>query len=75
MRKELFEVGDYVHVYNRGIRRQPIVLGQADEWYFLRALYYFNSETGSISPFSALHGNVADTRALDFTWPAGWPVR
>jgi len=44
MRREPFFVGDIVHVYNRGNRKQEIVRDDADRWYFLQMLFYFNDE-------------------------------
>jgi len=42
MRIEPFDVGDYVHVYNRGNRKLDIVRDEADRWRFLACLRYFN---------------------------------
>jgi len=44
MRKDLFTVGSYVHVFNRGHRKMPIVREISDKWRFLKMLYYFNDE-------------------------------
>ena len=44
MRRENFTVGSFVHVYNRGNRKQPIVRDQRDKWHFLELLFYFNNE-------------------------------
>lgn len=44
MRKEPFDVGDYVHVYNRGNRKLDIVRDEADRWRFLACLRYFNDK-------------------------------
>jgi len=44
MRKEPFFVGDLVHVYNRGNRKQEIVRDEQDRKRFLQMLFYFNDE-------------------------------
>jgi len=44
MRKDSFEVGDYIHVYNRGNRKMDIVKDEIDHWRFLANLRYFNDE-------------------------------
>lgn len=41
---EPFAVGDYVHAYNRGNRKEAIFLCKTDFWRFLRALRFFNEE-------------------------------
>ena len=72
MRKEPFAIGDYVHVYNRGNRKQEIVRDANDRWRFLQALYYFNTEITPANPFQSLR----DTLKYDFnarlTWPDTW---
>ena len=47
MRKELFTVDNYVHVYNRGNRKEEIVRTTADKWRFLQALRFFNDSNSS----------------------------
>jgi len=42
MRIEPFSVGDYVHVYNRGNRKQDIVINEKDMWRFMQVLRFFN---------------------------------
>ena len=44
MRVEPYEVGSFVHIYNQGNRKQPIVLNEKDKWRFLLMLRYFNDE-------------------------------
>ena len=44
MRKEPFFVGDIVHVFNRGNRKQEIVRDDKDRARFVQMLYYFNDE-------------------------------
>jgi len=49
MRKEPIQVGDYVHVYNRGNRKQVIVKNTQDSWRFLQALRFFNDTHSSLN--------------------------
>lgn len=44
MRKEPFFVGDVVHIFNRGNRKQEIVRDDKDRERFIQMLYYFNDE-------------------------------
>jgi len=44
LRVEPFEVGDFVHVFNRGNRKMEIFREEADKWHFLKILRYFNSQ-------------------------------
>lgn len=73
MRVEPYAVGSFVHVYNQGNRKQPIVLDERDWWRFLLMLRYFNDE---YSPpnftrmFLALR--EAGSREL-IDWPKDWP--
>ena len=49
MRKTKFEVGKIYHVYNRGVEKRNIFLGDGDRWRFLQGLYLFNDEAGSFN--------------------------
>ncbi len=75
MRKELFGVGSFVHVFNRGNRKQEIVRDEKDRWNFLQMLYYFNSEYSPPNPMRTLK----ELLKLDFNtrlvWPSDWPER
>ena len=75
MRKEPFTVGNYVHVYNRGNRKQPIVYDAADKWRFLQMLYYFNNETAIVNPFKDLKNKLAWQFDNKLIWPKQWPKR
>lgn len=69
MRKEPFGLGDYVHVYNRGNRKQPIVKDNNDRLRFLKYLYYFNTKVTPPNPFRQLMKS-------DFnSWPDDWQPR
>lgn len=75
MRKEPFTVGSFVHVYNRGTRKQPIVRDAKDRWHFLEMLYYFNNEISSPTPFRELRRLLKLNFSNPFVWPSGWPPR
>ncbi|HEX9721814.1 MAG TPA: transposase [Candidatus Paceibacterota bacterium] len=51
MRKVQFAPNYIYHVYNRGVEKRDIFLGDADRWRFLQALLLFNREK---SPFNLL---------------------
>lgn len=78
MRKEPFTVGDFVHVYNCGNRKIPIVLDDKDRWRFLAILRFFNDSRSSLnllrqlySPRNLLRSNL--NSADFFRWPEYWP--
>lgn len=66
MRKEPFTVGDYVHIYNRGNRKMPIVYDENDKWRFLKILRYFNDEYSPQNIFRQI-------QIKSFSRPAKWP--
>jgi putative transposase len=74
MRKEPFFVGDFVHVFNRGNRKQEIVRDERDRKYFLQALYYFNNSHSILNIFRDLN----DLFRFDLNkmnWPKEFPER
>ncbi|HDZ76786.1 MAG TPA: hypothetical protein ENH41_01715 [Candidatus Omnitrophica bacterium] len=75
MRKETFTVGDYIHVYNRGNRKQPIVRQASDRWHFLQALYYFNNEISIANPFNGLRNKLDARFNHELIWPREWPLK
>ena len=84
MRKEKFTVGSFVHVYNRGNRKEPIVRDQKDKWHFLKMLYYFNNSfavNNSSRYLKRLRLNLNQSeesfnqRRSPFSWPEEWPPR
>lgn len=75
MRKELFTIGSYVHVYNRGNRKQPIVRSASDRWRFLQMLYYFNNEISVINPFKDLKNKLKSMFNYKLIWPKQWPYQ
>ncbi len=76
MRKEPFTVENYIHIYNRGNRKQEIVRDAKDKWRFIQALRYFNDE---YSPpwrwkLNFLGGSLTSHIFHDdLEWPAEWP--
>ncbi len=75
MRKEPFTVGSFVHVYNRGNRKQPIVCDDKDRWHFLQMLYYFNNQISPANIFRDLRDLLKSDFNRNFAWPAVWPAR
>lgn len=77
MRKEIFGVGDIVHVFNRGNRKQEIVRDDLDRFRFLQTIFYFNDEYSPDNPFRTL----SELLKSDFNngevliWPSTWPAR
>ena len=72
MRKEPFSINNYVHVYNRGNRKQAIVHNAKDREHFLQMLYYFNTEKTSSNP---LRNQNQLLRSDLNSWPEGWEPR
>lgn len=75
MRKEPFGVGSFVHVFNRGNRKQEIVRDDKDRWNFLQMLYYFNSDYSPLNPMQTLKKILKSDFNTKLTWPSGWPER
>jgi len=81
MRVEPFGIGDYVHVYNRGNRKQEIVRSEQDSWRFMQALRFFNDSHSSTNilrqiqnPLLTSDVNSADT-VFRLGWPKDWPEK
>jgi len=74
MRKEPFAIGNYVHVYNRGNRKMPIVYDEADKWRFLKILRYFNDEFSPPNIFRQLDLLIGIGQSRLFEWPQNWPA-
>lgn len=70
MRKEPFTVGSYVHVYNRGNRKQEITRDAGDKWRFVQAFRYFNDEYSPLNIFRSLRES-GHHKGLG--WPEQWP--
>jgi len=82
MNREKIEIGDIVHVYNRGNRKAPIVFNREDKWRFLKSLYYFNNQESLSKPFSqqdfsfqVFSKNKGEQIFLKWSWPESWPER
>lgn len=78
MPREKITIGSFVHIYNRGNRKQEIVRDNKDRWHFLEILYYLNDEFISANPFCkiqvSLTSNVNRAKR-PFIRPANWPAR
>ena len=75
MRKEPFSVGSFVHVYNRGNRKQAIVRSVKDRWHFLQMLYYFNHEKSIPNTFRVLKTLLKSDFNSRLIWPKVWRER
>lgn len=75
MRKEPFGVGSFVHVFNRGNRKQEIVRDDKDRWNFMQMLYYFNSDYSPLNPMQTLKKILKSDFNIKLIWPSGWPER
>lgn len=85
MRKDPFAVGNYIHVYNRGNRKQEIVRKPRDWWHFLEILFYLNDEYIPPTPFESIRRLRASKKLEEsvgvkplqtgFIWPDVWPER
>ena len=75
MRKEPFGVGSFIHVFNRGNRKQEIVRDNKDRWNFLQMLYYFNSDYSPLNPMQTLKKILKSDFNTKLVWPCGWPER
>lgn len=75
MRREAFTIGNYIHVYNRGNRKQAIVRETCDRWHFLQMLYCFNSSIPIANPFRSLKRKMGLAVDKKLIWLKGWPPR
>jgi putative transposase len=75
MRKEPFTIDSFVHVYNRGNRKQAIVRDVKDRWHFLQMLFYFNSEYSHPNSFRELRNLLKSDFNKRLIWPLSWPER
>lgn len=73
MRVEPFTVGDFLHVYNRGNRKMPIVCDENDKWRFLKILCYFNDEFSHPNPLREIEKLIQLGECSRFQWPQSWP--
>jgi len=73
MQREKITPGSFVHVYNRGNRKQPIVRDAKDKWHFLEMLYYFNDEFAAVNPFRNLQKTLRVDLNRAFYRPLDWP--
>lgn len=74
MRIEPYTIGDFVHVYNCGNRKMPIVYDESDKWRWLKILRYFNDENSSFQTFRKLAVLHRFDLCKLFEWPKSWPA-
>lgn len=70
--KREFKVGDFIHVYNRGNRKMPIIQDENDKWRFLKTLRFFNDEYSPLNLFRQLK-LFTKSGKRHFDWPKTWP--
>jgi len=75
VRKEAFTTGSYVHVYNRGNRKQAIVCEDSDRWRFLQNLYYFNASVSIPNLFRSLKKELGVAYSKKLVWLEQWLPR
>jgi len=75
MQREKITIDSFVHVYNRGNRKQEIVRSNRDKWHFLEILYHLNDEFISANPFYKIQGSLKPGFNKPFIRPDGWPER
>ncbi len=80
MRVELFTVGNYVHVFNRGNRKAEIVRSERDYWRFMQGLRFFNDSHSSLNLLRQLSSlkpgiNGQVNSVFELGWPADWPEK
>jgi len=73
MIREPIAIGDFVHVFNRGNRKMPIIYDEADKWRFLKTLRYFNNEHSIENIFRCLENEVKLKKCSYFEYPKNWP--
>lgn len=76
MEREKIIIGSFVHVYNRGNRKQEIVRDDKDKWRFLEAIYYLNDEFLGANILREIQGSSLMTVVNKlFSRPVVWPER
>lgn len=75
MQREKITIDSFVHVYNRGNRKQEIVRDNKDKWHFLEILYYLNDESVEANPFYKIQNSLTTVVNKPFFWPDSWPEK
>ncbi len=76
MYREKITIDSFIHVYNRGNRKQEIVRENKDKWHFLEILYYLNDEFVSANPFREIEDPLMTVINRPFSGrPDFWPER
>lgn len=79
MYREIFAIGEYYHVYNRGNRKEKIFYEEKDMWRFLQTLRFFNDSHSSLNilrNFNQLTSNINKFNSVfELGWPKNWIKR
>jgi len=75
MQREKITINSFVHVYNRGNRKQEIVRNNKDKWHFLEILYYLNDEFSGANLFREVRSLLMTVVNKPFIRPDIWPER
>jgi len=73
MRKESFATGDFIHVFNRGNRKMPIIHNDTDKWRFLKILRFLNDQYSLSNIFREIDILVKNGKCRQFERPNAWP--
>src|SRR6056297_2075638 len=71
MDREVIKKGNFGHIYNRGVRKMPIVFNDEDKWRFLKSLRYLNDKNTPSNLFRDLDRKLENYR--HFKRPKEWP--
>jgi len=71
MKRELFEVGQFYHIVERGCKKMDIVHDNEDRWDFLNLLFYLNDE----NTIPNLRRKLYESKCGNFERPSHWPAR
>jgi len=74
MQREKITINSFVHVYNRGNRKQEIVRSNKDKQHFLEILYFLNDEFISANPIRLLATVVNEPLKRPEIWPERKPL-
>lgn len=77
MQREKITIDSFVHVYNRGNRKQEIVRDDKDKQHFLEILYYLNDEFMAANLFRGAQKSLLTTviNRPFISRPTSWPER
>jgi len=67
-----FLLDDYIHVYNRGVRKMQIVYDDDDKWRFLKILRYLNNNFSIPNLFRDIELLIKNDKRMRFEWSPAW---